>query len=156
MKKWLLVLILLVGCAKTPPVVPVEFDTETGKKYQIFTESNEGLEKLPGVKPDDVIAVISVPASTETTTVYITKEKKTVREKVARKKDEAKTPIGVISTNKNVTAEYPEVTPWWHYLAFALIIIGACIAVYEYMAKKFGWVATPFKWLIKIFTKFRR
>lgn len=147
MKKWILILILVAGCGKELPDANLTITTGTETFTQITAKPVEE-DKLPtigGKDEETIIAVITVPASTIATTVYVYDDvKKPFR---PRKKSEPVKPVSTVSTNPETEVYYPEVTPWWYW--WIGYIIAACV-VYFIGKKYFDILTKPIKWVMKL------
>lgn len=156
MKKMLLILLTLVGCAKSPEPSNLILDSNINNKshYQIATKPiDEKMETIAGVDNDTIITIVTVPASSVPTKVTITEKTKTLRQKFFPKKSEASKPVGVISDNSNVTAEFIEERPWWEYVAWFIGIVSPILILINLFADKFGWLLAPLKLIFGLFKR---
>ena len=95
---------------------------------------------------DDTYAVISVPASTTPTVIYVSKKSKSWKNTLVPFKDIKTKEVEVIS-DKPIDVLVPEVTPWWYYVLGLLI---AATTVYI-LIQKYLSLITPFvTWIPKI------
>jgi len=153
MKIWLVMLILLVGCGKSPNDVDLIINTSSENFTQITAKPVDD-DKIPvigGKDADDIIAIYTVPASTIPTVIYVYDDvKKPFR---PRKKDEAKKPVSTVSSNEEVQVYYPEVTPWWYWWLGYIAIAGI---VYFLGNKYISIISKPLGWIRKIYGIFKR
>jgi hypothetical protein len=153
----LAMMLWLSGCRQpVPPVVVAE------SRFEIEMEQHHGIAPDAGRKESDIIAVLTVPTATVVTgptgtrivmvdtVIKVYKEKKTIRETLFRKQDEAKTPVEVVANNASVTAAYPEVTPWWWYV---LSFLTAAAALWAIIARFFDAITGPLQIIKKLLGK---
>jgi hypothetical protein len=154
MYRWAFIVLLLIsGCHRTSPVV------NTGQAFEVPVESVGHVEPDAGRKEQDIIAVITVPTPSIVTTgtgtsivmvdtkVTVYREKKTIRERLFRGRDEARTPVSVVSNNPAVTVAYPEVTPWWWYGGAFLMI---ATVLWEILSRIVGTLTGPMNMILKL------
>lgn len=159
----LLILTSLSGCWNHPSPAPVEIlpisqeppssvPVISGPQYEVpVTVSKESFPEVAGrTDRDDIVAVISVPASTVPTTLRVYKVHKTVRQAILPTREEPRNPVSVVSNNPEVSLMVPTVTPWWQWL---LGFLAVFTAVWQGLSMVWRTVSGPFQLIRKVLGK---
>lgn len=153
MKKWLLILILLAGCHKHAPDVDLQLATEGKTFTEVSTKTVDKAEipKIGGKEPEDLIALITVPASTVPTTIAVYDKKKSLKDKLKpRGKKDPVHPADIASSTPGTKAYTPEVTPWWYYALGIMVFLSAALLLIKKYTKL---LAKPIEVIMRLFGK---
>lgn len=155
----LLISLSLFACRRpTPPPVilqeepttRIEYPEPQGTHYEIPTQVIDKLPPTAGKDAEDIVAVVSVPATTVTTYIKIYKKHKTVRQSIFPKKEEPRRPVSVVSNNPGVLVAAPEVTPWW---VITLSVISGLLVAWQGISSVFGVISGPIAVIRKLIGK---
>ena len=168
MRKWLVIIILIelafTGCGVLRQKTIVEELKDAAAAITLdqpiakdsidmsLIESHVEAAKIDTVRnADDTLAMIVIPASTTTTTLYVSKPHKSWKDKLLPMKNNKVKNIEVLG-NKKVTVIVPEIVPWWY---FALGFLISAAALYILINKYIGLCAKPIEWITKVFAWMR-
>jgi hypothetical protein len=157
----ILVSLSLLACQRAvapPPTVlqddspanHIEYPEPQGTHYEIPTQVIDKLPPTAGKDADDIVAVVSVPATTVTTYIKIYKKHKTVRQTIFPTKEEPRRPVSVVSNNPGVLVASPEVTPWW---VIAISIVSGLLVTWQGISSIFGVISGPLSIIRKLIGK---
>lgn len=126
------VAILFLGCKSAPqPVVRLATALDpsgapVAEQYQIPVQHGE-IEVPAGWEDSRLTAEITVPPSTEPTTIYVRPKKRKVMDKILPPREQ--NTVDVVSTNPGTAVKQESVTPWWWWAAGAIGLLGGLYLV---------------------------